>query len=166
MDRYRDLVWALAMRYLRNNADAEDAVQEVFIDVWRSAARYDSSIASEATFIGTIARRRLIDRVRGNGRRPLMVTLDDAQHAPLLPTILATGESDAEVLIIEEALRSLATTYQNVLCLSLWEGFTHQQISKGLDLPIGTVKSRVRRGLIRLRTLLDVTPVRQGADLQ
>jgi RNA polymerase sigma-70 factor (ECF subfamily) len=158
IDRYRNLVWAVAKRYLRNPADAEDAVQDVFTDVWRSAARYDSDIASEAAFIGTIARRRLIDRVRRAGHQPPMTALDDEDHPILLPSVQASCEADAEARIIERAIRSLDTKYQTVLCMSLGEGFTHQEIAEGLDLPIGTVKSRVRRGLSRVRALLEITP--------
>jgi RNA polymerase sigma factor (sigma-70 family) len=72
LDRYGDLVWSLARRYLRNATDAEDAVQDIFIDIWGSSARYDRNIASEVAFISTSARRRLIDKIRAAERRPLM----------------------------------------------------------------------------------------------
>src|SRR5690606_24550621 len=70
LTRYGGLVWSLARRFSPTNADAEDAVQEVFIEVWRHADRYDESIASEPTFIAMIARRRLIDRQRRRDRQP------------------------------------------------------------------------------------------------
>ena len=68
--KYRGLVWSIARRFAGNYADAEDAVQEVFIELWRHAARFDPALASESTFIGTIARRRLIDRKRRQSSRP------------------------------------------------------------------------------------------------
>lgn len=75
LDRYGNLVWSLARRYLRNAADAEDAVQDIFIDIWSSAGRYDRNIASEVAFISTIARRRLIDKLRKADRRPAWTPL-------------------------------------------------------------------------------------------
>jgi len=74
LDRYGSLVWSLARRHTRNAADAEDAVQDVFLDLWKNAERFDASRASEAAFITMIARRRLIDRLRRKTRR-----LDTAQ---------------------------------------------------------------------------------------
>ena len=70
IERFRGLVWSLARRLCANASDAEDAVQEIFIDVWKSASRFDPAIASETTFVAMIARRRLIDRGRRRMRRP------------------------------------------------------------------------------------------------
>ena len=67
--KYGNLVWSIARRYSPNNSDAEDATQEVFLEIWKNAARYDSDLSSEATFITMIARRRLIDRHRKQSRR-------------------------------------------------------------------------------------------------
>src|ERR1700677_2228173 len=72
MDRYGALVWSLARRLSRTASDAEDAAQEIFLDIWRSAARYDASQASDKVFIATIARRRLIDRLRKRSAEPPM----------------------------------------------------------------------------------------------
>jgi RNA polymerase sigma-70 factor (ECF subfamily) len=156
LDRYGDLVWSLARRYLRNAADAEDAVQDIFIDVWGSAARYDRNIASEVAFISTIARRRLIDRIRQADRRPVTDSLDDEDNAPLEPGIPATAEEDTEVTIVQRVMSAMDPEHQKVLAMSLYEGYSHSEIAERLDLPLGTVKTRVRRGLIHIRAQLNI----------
>ncbi|MFM8699347.1 MAG: RNA polymerase sigma factor, partial [Phycisphaerales bacterium] len=78
MDRFGGLVWSLARRVTRSTAEADDAVQEIFVDLWRSSSRFDPSIANETTFVAMIARRRLIDRGRRRQRRPDAATLPDA----------------------------------------------------------------------------------------
>jgi len=164
LDRYGDLVWSLARRYLRNAADAEDAVQDIFIDIWGSAARYDRNIASEVAFISTIARRRLIDKIRQFERRPLMDSLDDDEGAPIDPGIPATAEEDTEVTIVERVLAEMDPEHQKVLAMSLYEGYSHSEIAERLSLPLGTVKTRVRRGLIHIREQLNITVAGDPAE--
>ena len=158
MERYGDLVWSLARRYLRNVADAEDAVQDIFIDIWRSAGRYDRNIASEVAFISTIARRRLIDKIRQSGRRPLTDSLDDDEGASIDPGVPATVEDDTEVTIVERVLAEMDPEHQKVLAMSIYEGYSHSEIAELLSLPLGTVKTRVRRGLIHIRQQLQIAP--------
>ncbi len=164
LDRYGDLVWSLARRYLRNAADAEDAVQDIFIDIWGSAARYDRNIASEVAFISTIARRRLIDKIRAAERRPLMDSLDDDEGAPIDPGVPATVEDDTEVTIVERVLAEMDPEHQKVLSMSLYEGYSHSEIAERLSLPLGTVKTRVRRGLIHIRAQLNISTTGDPAE--
>ena len=164
LDRYGDLVWSLARRYLRNATDAEDAVQDIFIDIWGSSARYDRNIASEVAFISTIARRRLIDKIRAAERRPLMDSLDDDEGAPIDPGVPATVEDDTEVSIVERVLAEMDPEHQKVLSMSLYEGYSHSEIAERLSLPLGTVKTRVRRGLIHIRAQLKITTTGDPAE--
>jgi RNA polymerase sigma-70 factor (ECF subfamily) len=164
LDRYGDLVWSLARRYLRNAADAEDAVQDIFIDIWGSSGRYDRNIASEVAFISTIARRRLIDKIRAAERRPLMDSLDDDEGAPIDPGIPATVEDDTEVSIVERVLAEMDPEHQKVLSMSLYEGYSHSEIAERLSLPLGTVKTRVRRGLIHIRQQLNISTTGDPAE--
>lgn len=164
LDRYGDLVWSLARRYLRNAADAEDAVQDIFIDIWGSSARYDRNIASEVAFISTIARRRLIDKIRAAERRPLMDSLDDDEGAPIDPGVPATVEDDTEVTIVERVLAEMDPEHQKVLSMSLYEGYSHSEIAERLSLPLGTVKTRVRRGLIHIREQLNISTTGDSAE--
>ncbi|MEO6596101.1 MAG: sigma-70 family RNA polymerase sigma factor [Planctomycetota bacterium] len=157
LKRHTNMVWGLSRRFCRSAEDAEDATQEIFVEVWKSAARYDASVGSEVTFLMTIARRRLIDRVRRQGRRPAAELLDDAG------TIAAASTQDAvevqdEVQRAKQALAQLRPEQREVLDLALGHGRTHQEISAAIGIPLGTVKSHARRGLIRLREMLGITP--------
>lgn len=153
MARYGALVWSLARRHVRQHADAEDAVQDVLIDVWRNAARFDSTIASEATFIATIARRRLVDRHRKQSRRVATQTMVEEP-------VLADRSHQAELEEREDAQRvrqlmsGLRAEEKRVLELGLLEGLSQSQISEASGMPLGTVKTHTRRGLKRLREMM------------
>ena len=156
IDRFGGLVWSLARKLIRNPAEAEDAVQEVFIGLWQNAARYDPSVASEATFVTMIARRRLIDRWRKAGRRPK----SDASDVDDLPLHAASDDHDSVELAEEaaratDAIKQLRPEQQEVLNLAVCQGWSHQLIADRLCLPLGTVKTHVRRGLMRVRELLE-----------
>lgn len=159
MDTYGDLIWSLARRFLRNDADAEDAVQDIFIDLWGSAARFDRTVASEIAFVSTIARRRLIDRVRQRERRPGMDSIDDEEMGELrMPSVQPQMEEDSDVAIVERVLATMEPEHRQILSLSLYEGYSHSEIAERLSLPLGTVKTRVRRGLIYIREQLNIVP--------
>ncbi len=155
ISQYGDLVWSLARRYLGNEADAEDAVQDVFIEIWSSAGRYDRSVASEVAFISTITRRRLIDRLRQYRRRPTTESIDDqvGDRQPSVPTPL---DDDAELAQVERVLGEMEPEHREILSMSLYEGFSHSEIASRLEMPLGTVKTRVRRGLIHVREQLRI----------
>jgi RNA polymerase sigma-70 factor (ECF subfamily) len=155
--RYTNMVWGLARRFCRSAEDAEDATQDIFVEVWRSAERYDATAGSEVTFLMTIARRRLIDRARRQGRRPNLDLLEDAG------TIAAPATTDRvelhdEVQRAQAALAQLRPEQREVLDLALGHGRTHQEIAATIGIPLGTVKSHARRGLMRLREMLGVDP--------
>lgn len=153
ISRYGDLVWSLARRYLGNHMEAEDAVQEIFIEIWKNAGRYDRNVASEVAFISTITRRRLIDRLRQFNRRPGMESIDD-QIGASQPAVATTLNDDAEVAQVERVLSDMDPTHRQILAMSLYEGYSHSEISEALDMPLGTVKTRVRRGLMHVREQL------------
>jgi RNA polymerase sigma-70 factor (ECF subfamily) len=153
---YGDLVWSLARRFLRD-ADAEDAVQDIFIDLWGSAARFDPGVATETAFVATIARRRLIDRVRQRARRPKLTSLDDEESGGAWePAVQPHMEEESDAAVVAGVLEAMAPGYREILSLSLYEGYTHSEIAERLDLPIGTVKTRIRRGLIHIREQLGI----------
>lgn len=162
MHRYRNLVWSLARRLSADFADAEDAVQEVFIELWRNADRFDPTLASEATFVTTIARRRLIDRRRRRGRGLETVPIGDEP----LPDPAATSdevEIREEAARVRQAMQQLRPEEQHVLRLSLEQGLSQGEIAAVAQLPLGTVKTHARRGLVRLRHLLGVAPAADSA---
>ncbi len=155
-DRYGNLVWSLARRYLRNATDAEDAVQDIFIELWSSAARFDPAVAQEVTFVSTITRRRLIDRIRRIGRQPGLDSLDDEDNTHLDPGVAATVEEETDVSIVSAVLERMDPEHRKVLAMSLYEGYSHSEIAEELSMPLGTVKTWVRRGLIHIREQLQI----------
>ncbi|MDX1561879.1 MAG: sigma-70 family RNA polymerase sigma factor [Gammaproteobacteria bacterium] len=155
MDEFSGLVWSLARRFSDSTADAEDASQEIFLEIWKSAARYDSSMGSEATFITTIARRRLIDRLRSKKRRPQTEEFDET-HFPEEDTSVPVAMG-TEVAAAKEALAALAPEQREVLMLGIVEGMTHSEIATQTGRPLGTVKTQMRRGMQKVRKLLEQT---------
>lgn len=153
MNTYGALVWSLAKRMCRNRADAEDAVQDIFVSIWRSADRFNPEVGSEATFIAVIARRKLIDRLRARTRRPEPVALTDA--APGVIESNSSSELTEEAKIAAEAFNELTPDQQRVLRLSVHQGCTHEEIAASLEMPLGTVKTHCRRGMIKIRESLE-----------
>lgn len=148
LDLYGGLVWSLAWRSLGDAA--EDAVQDVFVDLWTHAGRFDPSRSSEATFVAMIARRRLIDAARKSGRRPPAFPLPEGlvNDGPD-PSLTVERRDDAARAA--SALIALPEDQRRVLTLAIQGGLTHEQIASETGLPLGTVKTHARRGLIRLR---------------
>jgi RNA polymerase sigma-70 factor, ECF subfamily len=147
--RYGNLVWSLARRF--EPSEAEDAVQEIFLDLWKSAARFDAQIASEPAFVTVIARRRLIDRRRSRGRRP---SIDPAAE---LPTVVDQGNGPDTCAEANQAARALATLrpeQRQVLMLATCHGLSHGEIASETGMPLGTVKAHARRGLLSIRAAL------------
>ena len=151
--KYGGLVWSIARKMLRNSDDAEDAVQEIFVDIWKNAERFDESKASETTFIAMIARRRLIDRIRYSMRRISADSLDDVLLEPF-----TRADKEMQISIeagqAAEAMRELRPEQQQVLRLSIIQGMSHQEISDATGMPLGTVKTHSRRGLLQVRGTL------------
>ena len=152
---YGGLVWSLARRWSENAADAEDAVQEIFVELWKSAARYDEAAGSEAVFIAAIAKRRLIDKLRSRARRIRTETLDD-DTVPEPPDPGSDfGPVAAEAAIAQRALAQLDPAQQDILLMGIVGGMSHAEIAAATGKPLGTVKTQLRRGLDRVRALLD-----------
>ena len=159
LSAYGGLVWSIARKMLRNNDDAEDAVQEIFIDVWKNAERFDESQSSETTFIAMIARRRIIDRIRYTTRRISADALDDV----LLEPMTRADESmqiSVEAREAAKAMKNLKPEQQQVLRLSIVQGLSHQEIADATGMPLGTVKTHARRGILQVREFLGL-----GKDL-
>lgn len=154
--RYAPLVWSAARRYLGSSPEAEDAVQEIFIELWRKADRFEPSLGSETAFVMTLARRRLLDARRRFSRQPEWTPLEESDEPLAEPS--AAGFEDDESAQALAVLRALPVEQQQVLELSLRDGWTHSEIASRLALPLGTVKTQLRRGLQRIRQALGIRP--------
>lgn len=161
LDRYGGLVYTLARRFSYDQAEIEDAVQDIFVALWKSAARFNEQMGSEETFVAMVARRRLIDRRRRAQRRiqPVPdadVTLTQGRPEPARPEINEQAQRAMEVL------GTLREEQQRVLRLAILQGVSHDQIAKITGMPLGTVKTHVRRGLIALREAVSATPANKA----
>ena len=155
IDEFGSLVWSIARRLSRTRADAEDAVQEIFTDVWRSAARFDPAQGSEKVFIATIARRRLIDRLRRLSNQGTTTSTDEIDSLTWADPGMHT-ETCAEAQTAARAVLQLRPEQRQVLELGLLQGLSHSEIAEALQMPLGTVKTMMRRGLIQVRELMGV----------
>jgi RNA polymerase sigma-70 factor (ECF subfamily) len=151
-DRYGRAAYGLALRVLRDPALAEDAVQEAFLAVWRSAARFVPEKSKASTWILTLVHRRAVDTVRREQRR----RADTLEHAPE-PSVGGVDE-DAWLRLqrerVQAALRTLPDAQREALELAYYGGFSQSELAERLGQPIGTIKSRMFAGLSRLRELL------------
>lgn len=151
--KYAPLVWSIARRHVSNDAAAEDVVQETFTDLWKSAKRFNAEIASETTFVGMLARRRAIDFARRESRRVQfepMPEADSITHASAEPSPSLSCDGHD----IRHALKQLPDETQKIFALHFDEGMTHPEIAERTGLPLGSVKTRLRRGLIEVRNIL------------
>ena len=155
IDQFGSLVWSIARRLTRTRADAEDAVQEIFTDVWRSAARFDPAQGSEKVFIATIARRRLIDRLRRLSTQGTTASTDEIESLTWADPGLR-AEMSAEAQTAARAVMQLRPEQRQVLELGLLQGLSHSEIADALQMPLGTVKTMMRRGLIQVRELMGI----------
>ncbi len=155
-DRHGRIVCSVALRVLRDQSDAEDIVQEVFSQVWKQSPSYDAGRGSVMAWLLTLTRSRAIDRLRGRRSRP-----ESGGDQKLLSGVPSGGQLPDEQLMwsgdaqrIRTALDDISTVQRVAIELAFFEGLTHAEISERLELPLGTVKTRIRQGLLTLRDRL------------
>ena len=150
IEKYGNLVWSIGKKFLGNQSDLEDAVQEVMIAIWKSADKFDPNKASEITFISMIARRRFIDYLRKITKHKSEDSMDDEnKNIHLYKESLLNEETD--LALIKSAINELDVDDQELLNLSVYQGYSHSEISEILNIPLGTVKTRIRRNLMKLK---------------
>jgi len=156
VDEFGPTILALSRRYLTSvKGDVEGAVQEVFLELWRNAHRFDPARGSEAAFVMTMAHRRLIDRRRWYASRfSVGEPASEAAARPASGSGIAPPALRDEARAVSAALDALPEDEGHLLRLSIYSGLSHERISKSTGLPIGTVKTRIRRGLERIRGAL------------
>jgi RNA polymerase sigma-70 factor (ECF subfamily) len=154
-DRYSPIVYSLALRMLRVQFDAEDLLQEVFLQVWRQATAYSAERGSPEAWLINIARSRAIDRLRAIRRRERSFVLTDDPAAAESPDNVETSAGESETkLAMNSALANLPETQRRVLELAYFDGLSQTEIAARLAEPLGTVKTRMRSGIQRLRSML------------
>ena len=154
IEKYGNLVWSIGRKFLYKESDVEDAVQEVFIAIWKAAEKFDHTKASEVTFISMIARRRFIDYLRKVSKHRNLQSIDEDNGQELFKESILNESTDLQ--LIKDAIGTLEIEDQELLKLSIYQGYSHSEIAKLLNIPLGTVKTRIRRNLIKLKGLFDI----------
>lgn len=163
-DRHHRLAFAIIRRIVQSPSDAEEVLQETFVRVWSRAETYDARLGSPAAWVVRIARNRAIDRVRAQQARadvnaPVPAP-DDAASARELPS-LDTPESVLRSTYAARAVRgavaALPAAQRTLIEAAFFEGYTHQELAARFGVPLGTVKTRIRSGLVSLRGRLEQT---------
>jgi len=152
-DRFGSLVFKVARQTLPSRAEAEDAVQEVFVRLWQTADRYDPRRAKLVTWVMLIARRHLIDRLRRSAVRPTPGTLegDDVRGPESSADPGRQPQNFERNAHLMQRLKELPELQREVIERAYLQGYTLREISEQLDAPLGTIKSALSRGLMRLR---------------
>lgn len=158
-DRYRSVVFSLALRILRERGEAEEVLTDVFFQCWKGAAGFDPTRGTVASWLITLCRSRAIDRLRARGRRD--ASLAALQQDASYPAAASSGEAPDEAAalkqkraLVRSALDRLGEAQRATLELAYYGGLSHSEIAEKLGEPLGTVKTRIRQTLLALRESL------------
>ncbi len=157
-DQVANSVFGVVRRVLRDPSQSEEVTQEVLVEVWRSATRFDADRGSASSWIHTMAHRRAIDRVRSSQAshdRDQRVAARD--HTPAYDEVAEKVEARLEQEQVRRCLGTLTELQHESVTLAYYGGYTYREVADLLNAPLGTVKTRLRDGLIRLRDCLGVT---------
>ena len=153
-DELSSAVFGLARRVVRDPARAEDVTQEVFLEVWRKAGRFDSALGKAKTWVMTIAHRRAVDAVRrseSQKRQDERAAPEQVSHDEPADSVIAAEEQGA----VRECLETLTDLQLESVRLAYFNGYTYNEVATLLEKPLPTIKTRMRDGLIRLRDCLE-----------
>lgn len=156
--RFAGILYSMAFRTLNDQQAAEDVLQDVFIQIWERAAQYDPARGKPITWAVTLTRNKAIDRLRA-ARRLCKAQENIQREAETWEQfddrssfdVMATAEAGRSVRV---AMRDIPETQREAICLAFFSGLTHVEIAERLGEPVGTIKARIRRGMMRMRELL------------
>lgn len=157
-DQVSPRVFGLVKRLLRDHAQSEEVTQEIFLEIWQTATRFDPNKGGASTWILTMAHRRAVDRVRASqSSRDRDTRIGIRDHKVDYDQVSETIEIRIEHERVEKAMSRLTELQRQAVTLAYYGGYSHSEVSQMLSVPIGTVKTRLRDGMIRLRDELGVT---------
>ena len=150
-------LYGLVLRIVRDHAMSEEVTQEVYLDVWRQCARFDPERGSAISWLLTIAHRSAVDRVRASEASRRRDDTHAARHRDIdFDTTAESAQASLEAQRVRRALTTLTDAQRSAVELAYLGGYTHAEVARLLGLPLGTAKTRIRDGLIRLRDTLGV----------
>ena len=153
-DRYRVILFGLLMRILNNREEAEDVLQEVFLQVWRKAADFDENRGRPFTWLVTLGRSRGIDRLRTLAARDRVAEAGAREASEEISDAAADAFKSEQRGLVTNALAQLPDEQKRPIILAYFDGLSQSEIATRLGTPLGTVKTRMRTGLMKLRELL------------
>jgi len=165
-DRAAGPLFSLALRILGEPADAEEVVQDVFVQIWDKAATFDPDMGAPFHWALRIARNRSIDRLRARQRRTRLIS--ELERSAFPATILEqpstkTHLEEGEVAAVRSAVGGLPPEQRQAIEMAFFGGLTHMEIAEALNEPLGTIKARIRRGMLKLRESLEELKVEWAA---
>ena len=157
-DRHSLLMFSVASKILNNSGEAEDVLQEVFVQIWEKAGRFDPNLGKASSWAATLVRNRAIDRIRASQRRTRLAEEAGAEQviaAEVTDSANETIHGHEKATLIQSAIVELPAEQRRAIELAYFSGLTQDEISKKLNEPLGTIKARIRRGLLKLRNQLE-----------
>jgi RNA polymerase sigma-70 factor, ECF subfamily len=157
-DRLAPVVYGVIRRVVRDPSQSDEVTQEVFVEVWRTATRYDHTKGTAQTWVLTMAHRRAVDRVRSEqASRDRNDRIGHRDQSRAFDEVAEQVETSLEHERVRDALGVLTDLQREAVELAYYKGYTYREVAELLDAPLGTIKTRMRDGLIRLRDALGVT---------
>lgn len=161
-DRFSKLLYGVILAVVRDTDDAEDVLQEVFVQIWKSAATYQPALGSPKTWLAKLAHNRAIDLLRSKRyqQRKMEVKREDDEELPVAPGTFAENTTWSQTVNRERsvhlsaALTHLPPEQRSLIDLAFFQGLTHHEIAESTGIPLGTVKTRIRTGMHALRNRL------------
>ena len=157
-DRHSTLMFSVACKILNDPGEAEDVLQETFMQIWEKAGRFDPKLGKAASWMAILVRNRAIDRIRAAQRRSRMAEESGAANAIAGEVSDSANENfygHDRAKFIHAAIVELPEQQRQAIELAYFSGLTQDEISKKLNAPLGTIKARIRRGLLKLRDQLE-----------